>query len=91
MKLETEALQSGIAERLGLTPDQVFGHGYTLREVIALSPSAINSIDTLEAFIGAMADHGVDGDLGLPAITNDDQIDEVIALINQEIEKLPEG
>jgi hypothetical protein len=80
-----EQFKETVSTQLNLPASQVFGGGWTLAEVLARSPKAINSIDLMEAFAFAMAHHGLEERINLPAFTLDDNIDEVIAEVEQQL------
>lgn len=77
-------LRPHVARRLGLTEDQVFG-GQPLSAVLAASPTAINSIDLLDAFAGALADTGVAEDVELPTMTLDHTAEEVVTALGEQL------
>ncbi len=58
----------------------------TLADLLAASPTAINSIDLLDAFAGALAELSLDTDPDIPAFTLDHRVDEVIAALEQSIQ-----
>jgi uncharacterized protein (TIGR03086 family) len=72
-------LRKNVARRLELTEDEVFD-GRPLSAVLVASPTAINSIDLLDAFAGALADVGLE-DVELPAMTLDNSAAEVIGAL----------
>lgn len=53
-----------------------------------MSPTANNSIDLVEAFAAAIAQHNLDGLLNIPAVTLEDSIDEVMDTIEKDLERL---
>jgi hypothetical protein len=78
-------LRGDVARRLHLPVGEVFG-GQRLSQVLAASPTAVNSIDLLDAFAGALADQGLDeGDVELPALTLDHTAVEVIDAIGAQL------
>ena len=80
-----EQFEETVAALLHLPVSEVFGRGWTLAEVLAKSPNAINSIDLMEAFAFAMAHHGLDERLNLPAFTLNDKIDDVMVDIEHQM------
>lgn len=50
-------------------------------QLLATSPTAINSIDLLDAFAGALADQSMDVDFELPAFTLDHLTEDVLAAL----------
>ncbi|MCX5394418.1 hypothetical protein ABZY68_33545 [Streptomyces sp. NPDC006482] len=76
----TADLRAHIARRLELTEEEVFD-GRTLSAVLVASPVAINSIDLLDAFAGALADVGLDDDVELPTMTLDHTAGDVVAAL----------
>ncbi|MET9530895.1 hypothetical protein ABZY02_10020 [Streptomyces sp. NPDC006649] len=81
-------LRSRIAHRLGLPQEEVFA-GQPLSAVLAASPSAINSIDLLDAFAGALADIGVEDDVELPTMTLHHTAEDVLAALGKQLAPLP--
>ncbi|MFF8595296.1 hypothetical protein ACF061_28425 [Streptomyces sp. NPDC015220] len=75
-----DELRANVARRLGLPEDEVF-NGQPLSAVLVASPSAINSIDLLDAFAGALADLGVDDDVELPTMTLDHTAQDVVTAL----------
>ncbi|MEV7867371.1 hypothetical protein AB0P17_15010 [Streptomyces sp. NPDC088124] len=79
-------LRTHVARRLGLPEDEVFGADRPLSAVLAASPTAINSIDLLDAFAGALADAGLgDDDAELPTMTLNHTADEVLAVLGAQL------
>ncbi|QMU75746.1 hypothetical protein GXW83_08330 [Streptacidiphilus sp. PB12-B1b] len=77
-------IRTNIARRLQLTEEEVFD-GRTLSAVLVASPTAINSIDLLDAFAGALADVGVDDDVELPTMTLDHTADDVVNALQKQL------
>jgi len=77
-------LRKNVARRLGLTEEEVFA-GQPLSAVLVASPSAINSIDLLDAFAGALADAGVDDDVELPTMTLDHTAEDVVSALGKQL------
>lgn len=80
-------IRSSVADRLDLPEAEIFGHSLTLAQVLATSPTAINSIDLMDAFAAALAQEGIDpdADLALPAFTLDHTIDEVMSQLEEQL------
>lgn len=76
MSVEVE-IRVNIARRLGLTEGEVFG-GQPMSAVLAASPTAINSIDLLDAFAGALADAGLSEDVEIPVMTLNHTADDIV-------------
>lgn len=76
-------LRAAIARRLGLSEEVAFRPGTSLAQLLAASPSAINSIDLLDAFAGAVADQSIDVDFDLPAFTLDHSTEEVVEALEK--------
>ncbi len=81
MKIEKERLRRTLARRLGVEPTELANENVTLKEILEISPTAINSIDIMEAFIGSLVDLGAQTDLELPAVTLDDKLDNTLDTI----------
>jgi hypothetical protein len=79
-----DVIKDRVARRLELPVDQVFG-GQKLSEVLAASPTAINSIDLLDAFAGALADQGLGDGIELPAFTLDHSATDVIDALGSQL------
>ncbi|PAZ17398.1 hypothetical protein CLM62_02450 [Streptomyces sp. SA15] len=77
-------LRTHVARRLNLPQEEVFA-GQPLSAVLAASPTAINSIDLLDAFAGALADVGVDEDVELPTMTLDHTAEEVVTALGKQL------
>jgi hypothetical protein len=77
-------IRTNIARRLQLTEEEVFD-GRTLSAVLVASPTAINSIDLLDAFAGALADVGVDDDVELPTMTLDHTAEDVLSALQKQL------
>ncbi|MFD4606928.1 MULTISPECIES: hypothetical protein [unclassified Streptomyces] len=77
-------LKQHVARRLGLTEEEVFA-GQPLSAVLVASPSAINSIDLLDAFAGALADTGFDEDVELPTMTLDHTAEDVVQALGRQL------
>ncbi|GAB2445921.1 hypothetical protein [Streptomyces incanus] len=77
-------LRSNVARRLGLPEEEVFA-GQPLSAVLVASPTAINSIDLLDAFAGALADAGADDDVELPTMTLDHTAEDVVAALGRQL------
>lgn len=77
-------IRTNIARRLQLTEEEVFD-GRTLSAVLVASPIAINSIDLLDAFAGALADVGLDDDVELPTMTLDHTADDVLSALRKQL------
>lgn len=77
-------LRTNVARRLGLTQEEVFA-GQPLSAVLVAAPDAINSIDLLDAFAGALADVGVDDDVELPTMTLEHTAEEVVAALGKQL------
>ncbi|RSN55667.1 hypothetical protein DMH12_15110 [Streptomyces sp. WAC 04229] len=77
-------LKQHVARRLGLTPEEVFA-GQPLSAVLVASPTAINSIDLLDAFAGALADTGFDDDVELPTMTLDHTAQDVVQALGKQL------
>ncbi|MDG9722598.1 hypothetical protein [Streptomyces sp. DH41] len=77
-------LRIHVARRLGLAPQEVFA-GQPLSTVLVTSPTAINSIDLLDAFAGAMADVGVEEDVELPTMTLDHTAEDVVVALAEQL------
>ncbi|CAL9629580.1 hypothetical protein SUDANB176_06047 [Streptomyces sp. enrichment culture] len=77
-------LRTHVARRLGLTEDEVFA-GQPLSAVLAASPTAVNSIDLLDAFAGALADVGVEEDAELPTMTLDHTAEDVVTALGAQL------
>ncbi|MET9443623.1 hypothetical protein [Streptomyces sp. NPDC006610] len=77
-------LKQHVARRLGLTQAEVFA-GQPLSAVLVASPSAINSIDLLDAFAGALADTGFDEDVELPTMTLDHTAEDVLQALAKQL------
>ncbi|MER0245788.1 hypothetical protein AAHZ94_28205 [Streptomyces sp. HSW2009] len=77
-------LRSHVAQRLSLPQEEVFA-GQPLADVLAASPTAINSIDLLDAFAGALADIGIEDDVELPTMTLDHTAEEVVAALGKQL------
>lgn len=77
-------LRTHVARRLGLPEDEVFGDR-PLSAVLVASPTAINSIDLLDAFAGALADAGLDEDAELPTMTLNHTAEDVIAALGGQL------
>jgi hypothetical protein len=78
MNIDKEKLRQTLAQRLGVEPAELAKENVTLKQILDLSPTAINSIDIMEAFIGSLVDLGGQTDIELPAITLDDKLDDVL-------------
>ena len=74
-----------LAARLHLKPEDLYGRDTTVSDVIALSPSAYNSIDIMEVFLATMIECGLEDDVELPAYTTGNTIDEVVAEIEAKL------
>lgn len=72
-----DLIKADVARRLDLTEAEVFD-GRPLSAVPAASPTAINSIDLLDAFAGALADQGLDDGVELPVMTLDHSAGDVL-------------
>jgi hypothetical protein len=79
--MNSERFKADVAARLSLPVAEVFGQNQLLSEVLKKSPTAINSIDILEAFVGALTDQGINDDVGLPALTHTDSADAILELL----------
>ena len=77
-------IRTNVARRLNLTEEEVFD-GRTLSAVLVASPTAINSIDLLDAFAGALADAGLDDDVELPTMTLDHTADDVLSALRKQL------
>ncbi|MEU3920776.1 hypothetical protein [Streptomyces sp. NPDC029004] len=77
-------LRTNVARRLGLPQEEVFA-GQPLSAVLVASPTAINSIDLLDAFAGALADAGVEEDVELPTMTLDHTAEDVVAALGKQL------
>ncbi|MET7358324.1 TIGR03086 family metal-binding protein [Streptomyces sp. NPDC005562] len=77
-------LRTHVARRLGLPQEEVFD-GRPLSAVLVASPDAINSIDLLDAFAGALADTGVDDDVELPTMTLDHTAEDVVTALGKQL------
>ncbi|PCG86696.1 hypothetical protein CIB93_06995 [Streptomyces sp. WZ.A104] len=77
-------IRVNVARRLGLTQEEVFA-GQPLSAVLVASPSAINSIDLLDAFAGALADAGLDDDVELPTMTLDHTAEDVVSALGKQL------
>lgn len=91
MQHSIQDVSATIAQKLNLKPEDIFGKDLKISEVVALSPTAINSIDMLEAFAGSFAEHGIDSDMDLPAFTMDDKIDGLMSEVDKQLQKLSGG
>lgn len=61
------------SKQLGLAPEQIFAEGVTFKDVLALSPTATNSIDIVEAIAVALAKYDLEDAIEVPALTLDDE------------------
>lgn len=77
-------LKQHVARRLGPTEEEVCA-GQPLSAGLATSPSAINSIDPLDAFAGALADTGYDEDVELPTTTRDHTAEDVVQALGKQL------
>ncbi|MEV1047511.1 hypothetical protein [Streptomyces sp. NPDC049916] len=77
-------LRANVARRLGLPQEEVFA-GQPLSAVLVASPSAINSIDLLDAFAGALADAGLDDDVELPTMTLNHTAEDVVSALAEQL------
>ena len=80
-----EEFKLAVAEKLNLLPTDIYGRNLPLSEIIVMSDTATNSIDIMEAFAYALAIQGWDELLGMPAMTLDHSIDEVILEIERQL------
>jgi hypothetical protein len=81
MKIEKEKLRCALAGRLGVELTELAKEGITLRQILEVSPTAINSIDIMEAFMGSLVDLGAQPDFELPAVTLDDKLDDIFETV----------
>ncbi|WEH32315.1 TIGR03086 family metal-binding protein [Streptomyces sp. AM 4-1-1] len=79
-----DELRTHVARRLGLSQEEVFA-GQPLSAVLVASPTAINSIDLLDAFAGALADAGADADVELPTMTLDHTAEDVVVALDKQL------
>lgn len=80
-----EKIKESIAKNLNLNSTAIYGIEKPVSEIVALSPTAINSIDVFESFASAFAEHGVDDILNLPIFTLNDSIDNIISEIAKQL------
>jgi len=72
-----DEIKTSMALRLGLPEAEVFSEK-SLAWVLAAAPQAVNSIDLLDAFAGALADHGIEEEAELPTFTLQHTANDVI-------------
>ncbi|GAA3308551.1 hypothetical protein [Streptomyces cinereospinus] len=77
-------LKQHVARRLDLTEAEVFA-GQPLSDVLLASPNAVNSIDLLDAFAGALADTGFDEDVELPTMTLQHTAEEIVQVLGKQL------
>ncbi|WP_327233359.1 hypothetical protein OG349_04625 [Streptomyces sp. NBC_01317] len=77
-------LKQHVARRLDLTEEEVFA-GQPLSEVLVASPNAVNSIDLLDAFAGALADTGFDEDVELPTMTLQHSAEDIVQALGKQL------
>jgi hypothetical protein len=77
-------LKQHVARRLDLTEEEVFA-GQPLSEVLVASPNAVNSIDLLDAFAGALADTGFDEDVELPTMTLQHTAEDIVQALGKQL------
>jgi hypothetical protein len=75
---ELDEFKQVLARRLELDPAALFGRSMRLADVIARSPSAKNSIDLMEAVVGALAELELDDRIELPTMTLDNTVDDIV-------------
>lgn len=83
-----DAFKTSVATKLNLFPNEIYGHGLSLADVLAKSPTAINSIDMMESFAFAMAENGLEDELQIPAFTLDHSIDEVMEEMERQLKSI---
>lgn len=83
-----DTFKRSVATKLNLSPNEIYGHGLSLADVLVKSPTAINSIDMMESFAFAMAENGLEDELQIPAFTLDHSIDEVMEEIKRQLKSI---
>lgn len=78
-------LRNAIANRLNVKASDIYGKDLQLKDVLAMSPNCINSIDIMEAFVGAMADIDYDDEQKLPVFTLNSMFDGVVDELEKQI------
>ena len=82
-----EQLKEKILARLNIANQEGIDDSTDLNEILGMSPTAINSIDIMEAFAGAITDLGYEDELDLPAFTLDATLSDVLKEISSQLEE----
>jgi hypothetical protein len=80
MNISVDDLREVVARRMGINAAEIQPES-TLRDILGLSRTAINSIDVMEAFLGGLVELGATTELDLPAITLDDKVTDVLSVL----------
>jgi hypothetical protein len=83
--MSIESFKASVADNLSLPVSKMYGNNWSLSDVLANSPTAINSIDLMEAFASALAQNGLEETLEVPIFTLDNNIDELMEKIEIEL------
>ena len=83
-----EEFKHSVAQKLGIDPTVLYGHDHSLAKVLAGSPTAINSLDLVEAFAATIVALKLEGLVAIPAVTLDYSIDDVMDLVKKQLARV---
>jgi hypothetical protein len=85
-----DQFKENLAAFLGIDTAELYGRGLSLSQVLAMSPTTINSLDLVEAFATTIASLQLDDLIEIPPVTVGGGIDDFISALDEQLEQMEE-
>jgi hypothetical protein len=82
-----DRFEESVASFLSIPAADLYRHGLSLSQVLAMSPKARNSLDLVEAFAATIANLQLDDLIEIPPVTMTGGIDELMDAIKLQLEQ----